>query len=519
MSKFKAGDRVISIKPVGIGERNKGIEGTILCVRNTRDILVEFDTDIHGHNGLIYINGGKICGQEGHCWWCADNMIEKLNKQKGEFKKMEFEEDKEYVCDCCGCKIDKDYGDIFEYCGETRVMCHDCYSENFSICKICGDIIHNDDAEYIDDYGEACCCESCFRRDYARCFDCGEIIDMRNDNYYYCASRYGNCDEVVCTSCREDHWSYCDDCEALFYDDDLSYHEYDDCHYCDNCYDCHCRGDYDGINEYHEGPMLVYYDKDGTMEDQTGTDFKGYGFELEVDCGGYDHDNAAKVCDMLDKEVYCCSDGSINDGFEIISHPHTREALEKMQMDDVLDWLRQRGYRSHDAETCGLHLHASKLLFGDEEKDRIRNISKIVMFYEIFWDDILKISRRTEERANRWARKYSKGKKDTYEMVDTAIKSGYCCNGRYFAVNLCNRHTVEFRIMRGTLKKETFWATLDFLMTTVENAKWIPFAKINKPELWLRHMKPETLDYIRSRGAFASVVGQSNTVEENNEEE
>ena len=40
-------------------------------------------------------------------------------------------------------------------------------------------------------------------------------------------------------------------------------------------------------------------------------------------------------------------------------------------------------------------------------------------------------------------------------------KSG--CNGRYVAVNLNNYHTIEFRLFRGTLKYNTFIATLQMV--------------------------------------------------------
>lgn len=36
------------------------------------------------------------------------------------------------------------------------------------------------------------------------------------------------------------------------------------------------------------------------------------------------------------------------------------------------------------------------------------------------------------------------------------------CRGRYQAVNLQNRNTIEFRIYNGTLKVSTLYATLQF---------------------------------------------------------
>ena len=48
------------------------------------------------------------------------------------------------------------------------------------------------------------------------------------------------------------------------------------------------------------------------------------------------------------------------------------------------------------------------------------------------------------------------------KILDKA-KSG--SNGRYVAVNLNNYHTIEFRLFRGTLKLNTFIATLQMVET------------------------------------------------------
>ncbi len=49
--------------------------------------------------------------------------------------------------------------------------------------------------------------------------------------------------------------------------------------------------------------------------------------------------------------------------------------------------------------------------------------------------------------------------------VELRVLSGYLSNivGRYAAVNLCNYSTIEFRLFRGTLKINTFIATLQLV--------------------------------------------------------
>ena len=58
-----------------------------------------------------------------------------------------------------------------------------------------------------------------------------------------------------------------------------------------------------------------------------------------------------------------------------------------------------------------------------------------------------------------WSARY--GFEKTGEEILKKAKSG--CNGRYVAVNLNNYHTIEFRLFRGTLKYNTFIATLQMV--------------------------------------------------------
>ena len=85
-------------------------------------------------------------------------------------------------------------------------------------------------------------------------------------------------------------------------------------------------------------------------------------------------------------------------------------------------------------------------------------------------------------------------------MLDKA-KERY---GRYSAVNLCNHHTIEFRMFRGTLKLNTLLATLQmvnricdvaFSLSDVElqELSWSDFvATVTEPEL-IQYLKERRL--------------------------
>ena len=63
------------------------------------------------------------------------------------------------------------------------------------------------------------------------------------------------------------------------------------------------------------------------------------------------------------------------------------------------------------------------------------------------------------------AKKYDK-------TPDEVVEDMKCYNlDRYHAINLTNRKTIEFRMFRGTLKSETFFATLQLVDTIVRYVK------------------------------------------------
>ena len=118
------------------------------------------------------------------------------------------------------------------------------------------------------------------------------------------------------------------------------------------------------------------------------------------------------------------------------------------------------GYRSHRANTCGLHIHVSRSAFGNTQQEQDQAIARVLYFFEKHWEELLKFSRRTQRQLERWAARYGY-KEHPMDILDFA-KKGYH-GGRYTCVNLQNPDTVEFRMFRGTLKTNTILATLQLV--------------------------------------------------------
>lgn len=359
-------------------------------------------------------------------------------------------------------------------------------SDDYFICPDCDTVYPIDEAIGVDD-SEFFVCTSCAEDNYIQCYECGHYFSIENitrvEDDYYCSNCLDN--EID----RGDI-NTCADCGDYFYTNNMHYSDYDECYYCYNC-----RDDDDIIRSYHNNPTLVMFPP--TTEPH-------FGIELEVD-GGDDCNNLANTLkDKLSNHAYYMHDGSLDCGVEIITQPHTPEEFYKLPWEDVLTTCKDNGFRSHDAKTCGLHMHVSRSLFKDGDA-----IYRIIYFYEHYINDILKMSRRTHSQMEQWATTYCWGNKTFAELLsESNILNDFNYgdhSDRYHAVNLTNSNTIEFRLMRGTLNYKTFMATIDFLWTTANNAATMTNDDVTNVANYLKGIKKETLDYLHSRNAFLEV--------------
>ena len=294
--------------------------------------------------------------------------------------------------------------------------------------------------------GDDTLCERCANEETVICSRCGERV-YRDDNA-------GDENTLLCQPCYDRHYTSCERCGRIIHVDD-AYYEDDDEDY-PLCYDCHTHA--------HRNKMIEdYYYKPEPLFRGEGPRY--FGVELEIDGAGEDDTSAGQIMGIANgnglENLYCKHDGSLDDGFEMVTHPMTLEYhMKEMPWKQILQEAIRLGYTSHQATTCGLHVHVNRDAFGDTEEDQDAVIARILFFFESFWTELLKFSRRTPRQLERWAARY--GYKDQpKELLDHA-KKGYH-GGRYTSVNLTNADTIEFRIFRGTLKYNTLIATLQLL--------------------------------------------------------
>lgn len=356
------------------------------------------------------------------------------------------------TCSICGEPYPLDQ--LIEFDGQ--LLCSSCLGIETMICTCCGHRIWNDDSA---GDGRTPLCQSCYDKYYSTCVSCGRTI-YYDDAYY--TDEDSDQDEPLC-------WS------------------------------CYCRTQRDReIHDYSYKPTPIFYGKGSRY----------FGVELEIDGAGEDSENACRLMRLANQGrelVYCKHDGSLSDGFEIVTHPMTLDFHQnKMPWQDLLQEAVDQGYLSHKASTCGLHVHVNRSAFGYTETQQEACIARILYIVEKFWDELLKFSRRTKSQLDQWAARY--GYKDLPREILDRAKNGYG-RGRYASVNLQNRDTIEFRIFRGTLKYNTLIATLQLVDKICDIAVSLS-DELLQPLAWTSFVsgctQPELVQYLKERRLYVN---------------
>ena len=192
-------------------------------------------------------------------------------------------------------------------------------------------------------------------------------------------------------------------------------------------------------------------------------------------------------------------------GIEVKTHPATFDyQMRYMPWDDMCDIARRNGYKSHNTDTCGLHVHISKRGFGDDHTSIDYGIARFVFLIDKFWPQIVKFSRRTEQSIDRWAQSYRLANKQSVEDISNEAYSKND-NGRHYCVNMRRTGTVEVRVFKGTLNPRTIRASIQLCeilrqlavyrsLTELSDMTWDKF-KSEIPDTY-----EELIEYMKKRG-------------------
>lgn len=267
--------------------------------------------------------------------------------------------------------------------------------------------------------------------------------------------------------------------------------------YCDSCFKVqHCN-----VDGYHQPKIPTTF-----LKESGETTKLHFGFELEINKNNYGfcNENHTEAIFYIRKNFKHLKlnferDGSIGDGFEIISQPMTYKYIKAHQEDfkQILQYLRDNGYRSHNTGICGLHIHISKDFLGDTTEEIQNTIDKITLFVETYYNNMVHFARRGNcdycnyitplyksyfDSSVLPSEDYLKSIEVLKDLKAKTRRYATHSDSRYFVINTTNVSTVEYRMFKGTLKYETFMATLEFVnnLTNVCKANMVSKISWNK---------------------------------------
>jgi len=153
-------------------------------------------------------------------------------------------------------------------------------------------------------------------------------------------------------------------------------------------------------------------------------------------------------------------------GPEFASHPATLAYWHKARpyLTSMFKSLLHGGVRSHDGDTCGLHINIGTDAFDDA--GHLARFAEMVV-HNPRWS--MRMSQRTQHSANHWARFGNELDSDLLDdWAYRVMRYGYASQNRYCVLNASNQGRIEFRLPRGTLRIDRFYAKLEWTAAMVE---------------------------------------------------
>jgi hypothetical protein len=366
-----------------------------------------------------------------------------------------------------------------------NTLCIECWSEQFFFCHNCHG--HRPQIEKADS-GYCIKCDATF----VKCPSCDgdflpnemyEPLGICNEcfrtNYFYCTS----CDSethhddessrrYVCNECFAEYYTECPNCGRICCKEDINNGK---------CPDCQPKK----INSHYYKPQPKFLNGG----EKTNLHL---GIELEVE---FNNKNPESVAEELFSEIddeenlfYLKRDGSLDNGFEIVTHPCSLDFHRKQfPWKKILQVLDKHEARCN--ENTGLHIHNSISSFGG-----FRSTTRYAAMIFLNEKQTYHFSERQVSRRYLFPANYEA------DFFDNLMSESWDrgCNFSRMAVVLRNE-TIETRLFQSTTDESRIFSCLEFVtaMTRFCNVsrfqaydaekKWKRFAEYvlrNKSEYW-----------------------------------
>lgn len=345
-------------------------------------------------------------------------------------------------------------------------VCENCSvdSNKFFRCMDCGRLYHRESTEAVivnrNTWRQRTVCEHCATSgSYFQCDHCGGYFSGGQ-------SVSDNTGACLCNSCFVDlEMVWCDSCQRMISRSEAE-QDPETCRW-------YCAGEHFEnrprryIHDYGYKPEPKFLTRPGDADDSL-----FFGVELEIDDGN-DSNEVGRALVESGEKIYLKHDGSLGDeGVEIVTHPGTLAYHQYgMRWAEICRISRSHGYHSHNTNTCGLHIHVGRKQLGNDRTERETAAANMVILTRKLWEPLVNFTRRDESKLDEWAAcpdldiwDYD----DEHALLVDALDT--VSDGRYQAVNLNNRNTVEFRIFKGTLRRDTIIASIQLVSNLTKYA-------------------------------------------------
>jgi len=348
---------------------------------------------------------------------------------------MDTDEELEVILKCIACSSEIDNLDDVSHTSENEVVCDDCRWT----CEKCESIFSTaDDRNVID--GAELWCQSCTDQSAHFC----DVCESMFSGYTYGTDDSNN---TFCEGCYNNETSYCEECDATYYNGCDTDHESED----DNrlIHDYSYRPDPRFFRHPDEESHRLYF-----------------GIEIETEVRGQSYEGrrtAAEYAVKLEQQglAYLKSDGSLECGFEIVTHPMTHRYYANAEsLWEVVRTLKtEYDMMSWGTKTCGLHVHISRSGFsgGSHQHRFLQLVYNNKKLYELL----------AGRSASHWA-KFDDNVDPITNQKSLKHKFDRGGSDRYSAVNTNNRNTLEMRIFRGSLNPRFIKSAIDLAHASVE---------------------------------------------------
>jgi hypothetical protein len=262
-------------------------------------------------------------------------------------------------------------------------------------------------------------------------------------------------------------------------------------------------------------------------EQMTEADFQGVGIEMECDKSGSSiirNDRISLTERFANANKHGRSshyvwraerDSSIRNGVELISNCMSLSYAKAYDWSILTDLMKHLG-ADDSLDSSGFHIHLSKTIFGDNEKEQALNALKLYYFMSMYEDDFFKISGRSSREAMEYCNFSTKSEIERIKNYILARQSdffNYFPSGHNRAI-ISSGKTVEIRIFKSTSDPERIKHTINLIIGLCKHLKDVKWEKIYTFSKTLKDVDKDTLNYWRKRGCFMKTMADEKRGEE-----